>query len=125
MSSMRMRKRPPDARAISKLINADRAWPRCRWPFGLGAKRKTGVVILTRNGLRYRRNCRCCRPAMSFFIHTEADLDTGIARLIEADPRFGEVLSRAGRPPLRRRADGFAGLISNIVSQQLSVASAA
>src|SRR5499426_4429633 len=61
---------------------------------------------------------------MSFFIHTEADLDHAIARLIDADPRFGAVLSRAGRPPLRRRADGFAGLASIVVSQQLSTASA-
>ena len=61
---------------------------------------------------------------MSFFIHTEADLDTAIARLVAADPRFGDVLSRAGRPPLRRRADGFAGLASIVVSQQLSTASA-
>ncbi len=62
---------------------------------------------------------------MSFFIHTEADLDAGIARLIEADQRFGEVLSFAGRPPLRRRAEGFTGLVSMVVSQQLSTASAA
>jgi DNA-3-methyladenine glycosylase II len=62
---------------------------------------------------------------MSFFIHTESDLDAGIARLLEADPRFGHVLSLAERPPLRRRADGFAGLVSIVVSQQLSVASAA
>ncbi|MGA7488968.1 MAG: DNA-3-methyladenine glycosylase 2 family protein, partial [Xanthobacteraceae bacterium] len=34
------------------------------------------------------------------------------------------VLARAGRPPLRRRADGFAGLASIVVSQQLSTASA-
>ena len=61
---------------------------------------------------------------MSFFIHTEADLDHAIARLIDADPRFGPVLARAGRPPLRRRADGFAGLASIVVSQQLSTASA-
>ena len=61
---------------------------------------------------------------MSFFIHTEADLDTAIARLIAADPRFGDVLSRAGRPPLRRRPDGFEGLASIVVSQQLSTASA-
>jgi DNA-3-methyladenine glycosylase II len=61
---------------------------------------------------------------MSFFIHTEADLDAAIARLIAADPRFGEALSRAGRPPLRRRPDGFAGLASIVVSQQLSTASA-
>ena len=61
---------------------------------------------------------------MSFFIHTEADLDTAIAGLVAVDPRFGEVLSRAGRPPLRRRADGFAGLASIVVSQQVSTASA-
>jgi DNA-3-methyladenine glycosylase II len=61
---------------------------------------------------------------MSFFIHTEADLDHAIARLVDAEPRFSIVLSRAGRPPLRRRADGFAGLASIVVSQQLSTASA-
>jgi DNA-3-methyladenine glycosylase II len=61
---------------------------------------------------------------MSFFIHTEADLDHAIARLVDADPRFGIVLSRAGRPPLRRRPDGFSGLASIVVSQQLSTASA-
>lgn len=61
---------------------------------------------------------------MSSFIHTEADLDSAIARLIDADPRFASVLSSAGRPPLRRRPDGFAGLASIVVSQQLSTASA-
>jgi DNA-3-methyladenine glycosylase II len=61
---------------------------------------------------------------MSFFIHTEADLDTAIAGLIGRDPRFGAALSRAGRPPLRRRQDGFAGLASIVVSQQVSTASA-
>ena len=61
---------------------------------------------------------------MSFFIHTETDLDIAIARLVDADPRFGAVLARAGRPPLRRRPDGFAGLASIVVSQQLSTASA-
>ena len=61
---------------------------------------------------------------MSFFIHTEADLDHAIAQLIRIDPRFATVLSRAGRPPLRRRPDGFAGLASIVVSQQLSTASA-
>jgi DNA-3-methyladenine glycosylase II len=62
---------------------------------------------------------------MSSFIHTEGDLDAAIARLVAADMRFGHVLSIAERPPLRRRADGFAGLVSIVVSQQLSVASAA
>ena len=58
------------------------------------------------------------------FIHTETDLDQAITRLIAAEARFGQALSVAGRPPLRRRADGFAGLASIVVSQQLSTASA-
>ena len=61
---------------------------------------------------------------MSFFIHTDADLDTAIAGLVGVDPRFAAVLAQAGRPPLRRRADGFAGLASIVVSQQVSTASA-
>jgi DNA-3-methyladenine glycosylase II len=61
---------------------------------------------------------------MSFYIHTEADLDTAIAGLIAADPRWRAALAAAGRPALRRRPDGFAGLASIVVSQQLSTASA-
>jgi DNA-3-methyladenine glycosylase II len=61
---------------------------------------------------------------MSRFIHTDADLDHAIAQLVGADPRFDAVLARAGRPPLRRRPDGFAGLAGIVVSQQLSTASA-
>jgi DNA-3-methyladenine glycosylase II len=61
---------------------------------------------------------------MTFYIHTDADLDTALARLIAADPRLAKVLEVAGRPPLRRRADGFAGLAAIVVAQQLSTASA-
>ncbi len=57
-------------------------------------------------------------------IHSEADLDTGLTALRRADPRFGALLAAAGRPPLRRRPDGFAGLAATIVAQQLSTASA-
>lgn len=57
-------------------------------------------------------------------IQTETDLDAGLAALTLADPRFVELVSRAGRPPLRRRPDGFAGLAATIVAQQLSTASA-
>jgi DNA-3-methyladenine glycosylase II len=60
----------------------------------------------------------------SSYIHTEADLDAALARLVEVDPRLSRILSIAGRPPLRRRQDGFAGLASIVVSQQLSTASA-
>ncbi len=61
---------------------------------------------------------------MPFHIHTDSDLDAGLAALSQADPRFVALLARAGRPPLRRRPDGFAGLAAIIVAQQLSTASA-
>src|SRR5580700_6751531 len=57
-------------------------------------------------------------------IHTEADLERGIDALLAADPRFAALIAKAGRPPLRRRPDGFAGLAATVVSQQLSTASA-
>ena len=40
------------------------------------------------------------------------------------DPRFAPIIAQTGRPPLRRRAHGYAGLAAIIVSQQLSTASA-
>jgi DNA-3-methyladenine glycosylase II len=58
------------------------------------------------------------------FIHTEADLEAGLAVLIAADPRFAAVLAVSGRPPLRRRPDGFKGLAWIVTGQQLSTASA-
>ena len=61
---------------------------------------------------------------MSAFIHTKSDLETALKELIAADPRLAPVFERAGQPPLRRRAGGFAGLASIIVAQQLSTASA-
>ena len=61
---------------------------------------------------------------MPFRVHTQADLDAAIARLIAADPRLKTVLELAGQPSLRRREAGFAGLAAIVVSQQLSTASA-
>ncbi|HEY7301825.1 MAG TPA: DNA-3-methyladenine glycosylase 2 family protein [Xanthobacteraceae bacterium] len=57
-------------------------------------------------------------------IDTDADLDVALAALLDADPRLCRAVSLGGRPPLRRRSDGFAGLASIVVSQQLSTASA-
>jgi DNA-3-methyladenine glycosylase II len=57
-------------------------------------------------------------------IRTETDLDMALAALTAADPRFAALIARAGRPPLRRRPDGFAGLAATVISQQLSTASA-
>jgi DNA-3-methyladenine glycosylase II len=62
---------------------------------------------------------------MTTHIHTEADLERGIAALIARDPRWAHVFERTGLPPLRRREGGFAGLAQIVVSQQVSVASAA
>jgi len=57
-------------------------------------------------------------------IDTEADIEDGLAALVAADPRLVPVAAMAGRLPLRRRAGGFPGLASIVVSQQLSTASA-
>jgi DNA-3-methyladenine glycosylase II len=62
---------------------------------------------------------------MTTHIHTEADLEAALAALTLAEPRFAALVERAGRPPLRRRPGGYAGLAATIVSQQLSTASAA
>jgi DNA-3-methyladenine glycosylase II len=58
-------------------------------------------------------------------IETEADLRDGAAVLVTRDARFEAILSAAGPLPLRRRADGFGALVSAIVGQQVSTASAA
>jgi len=44
----------------------------------------------------------------------------GAAWLADAEPRFAHALALTGTPPLRRRDDGFAQLLSAIVSQQVS-----
>src|SRR6476659_8880341 len=62
---------------------------------------------------------------MTTHIHTETDLDAAIVALVAADPRWAPIVARTGRPPLRRREGGFAGLAQIVVSQQVSVASAA
>jgi DNA-3-methyladenine glycosylase II len=64
-------------------------------------------------------------PSTLTHIHNERDLDAALAALISVDARFAALVKSAGRPPLRRRPDGFAGLAATVVSQQLSVASAA
>jgi DNA-3-methyladenine glycosylase II len=61
---------------------------------------------------------------MTSHIHSEADLDIALEALTARDPRLTAVLKLCGRPPLRRREGGFAGLAWIIVSQQLSTASA-
>ena len=57
-------------------------------------------------------------------IETLDDVAEGAEWLARAHPRFAHALEITGPLPLRRREDGFATLLSAIVSQQVSVASA-
>jgi DNA-3-methyladenine glycosylase II len=62
---------------------------------------------------------------MTTFLHTEADLQAGLAQLVAADPRLVPVAEKAGAFALRRREAGFPGLCAIVCGQQLSTASAA
>ena len=62
---------------------------------------------------------------MTHFLHTQADLDAGLARLIAANPVLQPVAEKAGAFSLRRREGGYAGLCAIVCGQQLSTASAA
>lgn len=53
-----------------------------------------------------------------------ACVSEGAQWLAASDPRFAKALEMTGTLPLRRRPDGFAQLLSAIVSQQVSVAAA-
>lgn len=57
-------------------------------------------------------------------IRTPDCVAEGAAHLVAVEPRFGPALALTGPLPLRRRKDGFAALLSAIVSQQVSVAAA-
>jgi DNA-3-methyladenine glycosylase II len=57
-------------------------------------------------------------------IETDADVAEGAEHLAALEPRFAAALALTGPLPLRRRADGFETLLSAIVSQQVSTASA-
>src|SRR5450756_2927332 len=61
---------------------------------------------------------------MTHFLHTDADLQTGLAQLIRADARLKPGADKAGEFGLRRREAGFAGLCAIVCGQQLSTASA-
>lgn len=57
-------------------------------------------------------------------IRTDADIAEGTAWLAATCPRMAHAHDLTGPLPLRRRDDGFAELLSAILSQQVSVASA-
>ena len=58
-------------------------------------------------------------------IHGPDCIAEGADWLARAEPRFAAALERTGPLPLRLRGDGFPALFGAIVSQQVSVASAA
>lgn len=62
---------------------------------------------------------------MSRLIVSDEDVAKGAAWLAQAEPRFADALARTGPLPLRLAPDGFAAVFNKIVSQQVSVASAA
>src|ERR1700759_5770413 len=62
---------------------------------------------------------------MTVHLNSQADLDNAIRVLVKQDPRLKAILERTGRPALRRREPGFAGLAAIITGQQVSTASAA
>ena len=64
---------------------------------------------------------RIMSPAI---IETDADVRAGADALCALCPRMAAAYRQTGALPLRRRPDGFAQLLSAIVSQQVSVASA-
>ena len=63
-------------------------------------------------------------PGIGRLIVSDACVAEGAVWLAQAEPRFASALAATGPLPLRLRADGFAQLLSAIVSQQVSVASA-
>jgi len=64
------------------------------------------------------------RMTIGRIIETPDCVAEGARWLAACDPRLATALDQTGPLPLRRRPDGFAQLLSAIVSQQVSVASA-
>ena len=58
-------------------------------------------------------------------IETPSDLEEGVRFLCQVEPIFAQIYARTGPLPLRRKPEGFSQLVSAIVSQQVSTASAA
>jgi len=58
-------------------------------------------------------------------IADRADIEAGLEALLACAPGFGRAVALVGEVPLRRKGGGFGDLLDAIVSQQVSVASAA
>jgi DNA-3-methyladenine glycosylase II len=107
-AALRSRSEPPD-KSVSAELNASR--PETSKVKARG-RRRSGPPIANVYG-----------PGPS--IDGEDALSAGIERLLALDPVIvGKLLTVGGRPTLRRRDPGLAGLVWIIVSQQVSTASA-
>lgn len=62
---------------------------------------------------------------MTARLDSDAALASGLAELRRLDPAIDRLVRSGIEPPLRRREPGFSGLVSLIVAQQVSTASAA
>jgi DNA-3-methyladenine glycosylase II len=62
---------------------------------------------------------------MTILLDSQAVLAEGVAALRRLDPVLDRLVAGGAQPPLRKRQPGLAGLVSIIVSQQLSTSSAA
>lgn len=58
-------------------------------------------------------------------IRADEDVEIGVRWLCQKEPRMAAVRQQTGPFPLRLKPPGFAGLVDIIISQQVSVASAA
>lgn len=58
-------------------------------------------------------------------IRDRADIEAGLVQLLAREPGFGTALAVVGEVPLRRKSGGFGDLLEVIISQQVSLASAA
>ena len=57
-------------------------------------------------------------------ITSQECISEGLAALAKLEPKFKQIIKTIEKIPLRRTSEGFDRLLSNIVSQQLSVAAA-
>ena len=57
-------------------------------------------------------------------ITSQECISEGLAALAKLEPKFNQIIKTIEEIPLRRTSEGFDRLLSNIVSQQLSVAAA-
>ena len=62
---------------------------------------------------------------MKRLLDSEAALAEGLAELRRIDPAIGRLVEGGAYPPVRKRPAGFLGLVSIVVAQQVSTASAA